>query len=84
MAEPKIETIELVVEPEVEVEKTSRLKAFKTDHPRVAKVVGIAAITAVTLGAVSAWKSYRQEDNETETEDDNDTVVPFENSSETA
>ena len=84
MAEPKIETIELAPEPEVTFEETSRLKSFQLNHPRTAKVVGIAAITAVTLGAVSAWKAYKQEDEENETEGNDENVVPFDNSSETA
>jgi len=82
MAEPKVETLVPTPEPEVEVEKTSRLKAFTVNHPRTAKVVGIVAITGATLGAIQLWKS-RQEDDETETQDD-ENVVPFENSSKTA
>jgi hypothetical protein len=80
MAEPAIETIELVVEPEVE--ETSRLKSFTVNHPRTAKVVGIVAVTAATLGAMSLWKA-RQEAKATETQDD-ENVVPFDASSETA
>jgi hypothetical protein len=57
MAEPGIETQTDVV---VEVEKPSRLQSFKVNHPRTAKVVGIAAITAATFGAIAVWKNRRQ------------------------
>jgi len=80
MAEPAIETTETFVE--TQVEETSRLKAFTLNHPRTAKVVGFAAVTAATLGAISVWKSRQQEDDETEVHDAD--VVPFDASSKTA
>jgi hypothetical protein len=78
MAEPKIETLEVAETP---AEKTSRLKSFTVNHPRTARVVGIAALTAATLGAVTVWKNRKQisEKLEEDTED-----VPFDTSSKTA
>lgn len=58
MAEPKIEA-----SPEatlVPVVPASRLQRFTLNHPRTAQVVGLAAITAVVLGAVQAYKARRQ------------------------
>lgn len=56
--------------PEPTVEKTSRLRNFRSNHPRVAKVGGIIAITGATLGALAVWKGRQQvveptEDHET-------------------
>lgn len=45
---------------EASVEKSSRLKNFRINHPRTAKVVGIVAITGATLGAVAVWKNRKQ------------------------
>jgi hypothetical protein len=78
MAELAIETPEPT---ELEVEKTSRLKSFTVNHPRTAKVVGFAAITAVTLGAISAWKARNEQ---SETTEDGAEDVPFDASSLTA
>lgn len=77
MAEPAIETTETIVE--TEVEKTSRLQSFTVNHPRTAKVVGFAAITAATLGAISLWKSRQQEDDDTDVYVGE--VVPFDDAS---
>lgn len=57
MAEPGIETQTEILD---EVEKPSRLRSFKVNHPRTAKVVGIVAITAATLGALTVWKNRKQ------------------------
>lgn len=78
MAEP---AIELSSDIETQVEKTSRLKSFTVNHPRTAKIVGIAAITAVTLGAVSAWKAHKQDVETTEADVED---VPFDTSSKAA
>ena len=81
MVNPKIEEkLESAAEPVVE--QTSRLKSFTVNHPRTAKVVGIAAITAVTLGAVQAWKTYKLESEETETLEGE--VISIDDSSKTA
>lgn len=58
MAELATETTLEVVEPQNE--KFS-LKSFTINHPRTAKVVGIAAVTALTLGAVQVWKARKQD-----------------------
>ena len=79
MAEPKIETIVETVE--TPVEKTSRFQSFTLNHPRTAKVVGIAAITAATLGAIQLWKNRQQDDNSMETDETDDS---FDTSSEIA
>jgi hypothetical protein len=80
MTELATETSETVVV--VETEKPSRLKAFTVNHPRTAKVVGIVAITAATMGAVAAWKARHPEANETDENTEED--APFDASSETA
>lgn len=78
MAEPVI--LEPTEAPEpVVVVKTSRLKNFKVNHPRTARVVGIAAITAATFG-VLAWRNNKKELDATE---DSTSDVPFDASSET-
>jgi len=46
MAELAVETTTEAVEPQVE--EKSRFKTFNVNHPRTAKVVGIAAVTALT------------------------------------
>jgi hypothetical protein len=51
----------------IPVEKTSRLKSFRINHPRTAKVTGIVAVTAVTLGAVTMWKNRKRVVDLTET-----------------
>lgn len=79
MAELAIETPQA---EEPEVEKTSRMKSFTVNHPRTAKVVGIAAVTAVTLGAVSAWKARKQESDSSE-DTNTDEDPSFDASSET-
>lgn len=79
MAELAVETPETV---EPQVEETSRFKTFTINHPRTAKVVGIAAVTALTLGAVQMWKARKQETTESE-EFDIDEEVSSDESSET-
>jgi len=81
MAELAVETTTEAVEPQVE-EKSSKFKTFTVNHPRTAKVVGIAAVTALTLGAVQAWKARKQDDTSSE-EPDTDVTVSFNESSET-
>lgn len=78
MAERAIEKLESI-ESEVE-EQASRLKSFTVNHPGIAKVVGVAAITAATFGALTMWKA-RQESVPTEGSED---VVLFDASSKTA
>lgn len=79
MAESKIETPEIVI---VEVEKPSRFQSFSVNHPRTAKVVGIAVVTGATLGAITMWKAREQElKNQLE---ENTEEVPFDVSSKTA
>jgi len=80
MAELAVETTTEAVEPQVE--EKSRFKTFNVNHPRTAKVVGIAAVTALTLGAVQAWKARKQDDTSSE-EPDTDVTVSFDESSET-
>jgi len=81
MAELAVETTTEAVEPQVE-EKSSKFKTFTVNHPRTAKVVGIAAVTALTLGAVQMWKA-RNEDTSPSEEPDTDEAVSFDESSET-
>jgi hypothetical protein len=57
MAEPAIET---PVATEPQVEKTSRLKSFRVNHPRTARVVGIAAGAVAVLGVVNYVKNRKQ------------------------
>lgn len=78
MAELAIETPEPT---ELEVQKTSRFESFNINHPRTAKVVGIAVITGATLGAMTMWKARKQE---SETTEDSVEDVPFDASSLTA
>jgi hypothetical protein len=66
---------------EPEVEKTSRFTSFTVNHPRTAKVVGIAAVTAATFGAMAMWKARQQE---SETTEESAEEVPFDASSKTA
>lgn len=77
MAEPPIET---PVAAEPQVEKASRLKSFRVNHPRTARVVGIVAGTVAVLGVVNYVKNRKQaaDSSEPGTED-----VPFDASSET-
>lgn len=78
MAESTTETSEAA---EAKVEKSSRLKNFKVNHPRTAKVVGIAVVTVCTLGVVSAVKGRKQNDDSSEA---GTSDVEFDASSETA
>lgn len=82
MAEPKIEVV-AAENTEVPAEETSRLASFRLNHPRTAKVVGIAALTAATLGAVQIWKTRRQAALEAEAQASPDDS-PFEITSEIA
>lgn len=66
----------------LEIKKTSRLQSFTVNHPRTAKVVGIVAITAATMGAMTVWNNRKQI---AETIDDHTPVeVTFEVPSKTA
>lgn len=76
MAEPKIEIVAETAEPPVE-EQPNRFKAFTLNHPKTAKVVGIAAITVATLGAVQVWKNRKQDAEPTE---DDASDEPFDTS----
>jgi hypothetical protein len=67
---------------EPEVEKTSRFTSFTVNHPRTAKVVGIAAITAATFGAMAMWKARKENAESAEAESAEE--VPFDASSKTA
>ena len=80
MAELAVETV-----PETEdtqVEKKSRFQSFTINHPRTAKVVGVVAITAVTMGAVAAWQNRKQLLSQTE-ESEIDEETSSDESSET-
>lgn len=78
MAEPIV--IDSSEVHETEVVKTSRLKNFRVNHPRTAKVVGIVAVTAATFGAL-AWKNGKKD---ADTPEDSNLDVPFDDySSET-
>lgn len=76
MAEPKIEVVATET-TEVPAEEKSRLAKFRVNHPRTAQFVGIAALTAATLGAVQLWKSRRQAALEAELQESPDDS-PFE------
>lgn len=79
MAEPKIEVV-AAENTEVPAEEPSRLAKFRLNHPRTAQVVGIAALTAATLGAVQVWKSRRLAALEAEAQASSDDT-PFETTS---
>lgn len=57
--------------PVVPEQKTNRIQRFRINHPRTAKVVGIAAVTAAVLGTVTVLKNRKQAalDSETETDE---------------
>lgn len=69
MAEPIVIDAEATEAP---APKTSRYKNFKLNHPRTARVVGIAAVTTVVLGGL-AWKNKRDADKLEGTTPDVDT-----------
>lgn len=79
----KIETITSLAPSEPEVEETSRFRSFTVNHPRTAQFVGIAAITAATLGGMAAWKARQQKSLDEELEGE-ENVVPFDSESTTA
>jgi len=79
--QPKIESkINDVTEPVVS--ELSALEHFTINHPRTAKVVGIAAITAVTLGGIAGWKAHKLKVDKTEAVPV--VVVPVKDESKTA
>lgn len=86
MAEPKIEIVaETPVEPTeapVEEQKTSRFQNFNLNHPRTAKVVGVIALTAATLGAVQVWKNRAEKKAALEAEEADTSDDSFDTSSE--
>jgi len=57
MAEP-IENTPVATEPQVE--KTSRLKSFRVNRPRTARVVGYTAAVVAVLGVVNYVKNRKQ------------------------
>lgn len=44
-------------------EKVSRFKSFKTNHPRVAKALGITAVVAATMATCTVVKNLRSDND---------------------
>lgn len=77
MPDPDIKVVTTTPEIVVE-EEQSRFKRFTLNHPRTAKVLGIAAITGATLGALQVIRARREAAAEAATEQGDDT--PFDSS----